>query len=132
VHLEEISMANILVAEDDPQLRSEIAGALRRSGHLVDVASGGNEALARLQVRQYDLLLTDLLMDQGTGFDVLEWVRESAPGLPVLICSSYAKADNLKTFLATQFYRIVRKPFRTDDLVDQVRELLASVTGERN
>jgi hypothetical protein len=39
--------------------------------------------------------------------------------------SSAAKSENLKTFLTTQFFRIVRKPFRMDDLVEQVRELLA-------
>jgi two-component system nitrogen regulation response regulator GlnG len=119
-------MADILVVEDDAQQRSQIAVALARSGHRVEEAPGGDEALARLRMRRFDLLLTDLMMDQGTGFDVLAWVRENAPGLPVLICSSYANTDNLKCFLTTQFYRIVRKPFGTDDLVDQVRELLAA------
>jgi CheY-like chemotaxis protein len=128
MHLEEVSMADILVVEDDAPQRSQVVAALVGSGHRVDEASGGNAALSRLHGKRYDLLLTDLLMDQGTGFDVLAWVRENAPGLPVLICSSYAKTENLKTFLTTPFYRIVRKPFRTDDLVEQVRELLASAT----
>ena len=119
-------MADILVVEDDAQQRYQIAVALVRAGYQVEEASGGNEALTRLGVRRYDLLLTDLMMDQGTGFVVLGWVQENAPGLPVLICSSYANADNLKCFLTTQFYRIVRKPLGTDELVDQVRELLAA------
>ncbi len=59
------------------------------------MASGGNEALARLKDKRYGLLLTDLMMEQGTGFEVLEWVLENAPGLPVVICSSYAKSENL-------------------------------------
>jgi CheY-like chemotaxis protein len=122
-------MAGILVVEDDGRLRSQIADALVRSGHAVEEASGGNEALGRLRLKRYDLLLTDLMMDQGTGFDVLEWVRENAPGLPVLICSSYAKPENLKTFLTTQFYRIVRKPFRPVELVELVRELLQTAAG---
>jgi DNA-binding NtrC family response regulator len=67
-------------------------------------------------------------MDEGTGFEVLEWVRGNAPVLPVLVCSSYAKPENLKTFLTTQFYRIVRKPYRLDDLVGQVNELLESAS----
>ncbi len=120
-------MSEILVVEDDPRQRAEIAGALLHAGHRVEVASGGNEALARLKEKRFDLLLTDLMMEQGTGFEVLAWVRENAPGLPVVICSSYAKGENLKAFLTTQFYRIVRKPFRVDDLVDQIRELLAAL-----
>jgi CheY-like chemotaxis protein len=121
-------MSEILVVEDDAGQRTEIERALLQAGHRVELASSGNQALARLKEKRYDLLLTDLMMEQGTGFDVLEWVRENAPGLPVVICSSYAKGENLKTFLTTQFYRIVRKPFRTDDLVEQVRELLASAS----
>jgi len=121
-------MSEILVVEDDLQQRSEIETALLHAGHRVDGASGGNEGLVRLRGKRYDLLLTDLMMEQGTGFEVLEWVHENAPGLPVVICSSYAKGENLKTFLTTQFYRIVRKPVRMEDLVEQVRELLASVS----
>jgi DNA-binding NtrC family response regulator len=120
-------MSEILVVEDDVRQRLEIEEALVKAGHLVVGASGGNEAVTHLKEKRYDLLLTDLMMEQGTGFEILEWVRENAPGMPVIICSSYAKGENLKTFLTTQFYRIVRKPFRTEDLVEQVRELLASV-----
>jgi two-component system, cell cycle response regulator CpdR len=121
-------MSEILVVEDDARQRSEIEEALVKAGHRVVGASGGNEAVARLKEKRYELLLTDLMMEQGTGFEVLEWVRENAPGMPVIICSSYAKGEKLKTFLTTQFYRIVRKPFRVNDLVEQVRELLASVS----
>ena len=123
-------MSEILVVEDDARQRSEIEAALQQAGHRVVTASSGNQALARLKEKSYDLLLTDLMMEEGTGFDVLEWVRENAPGLPVVICSSYANGENLKAFLKTEFYRIVRKPFQTDDLVEQVRELLASTPGE--
>ena len=117
-------MSHILFVEDDASLRNEVADGLVRAGHRVDAASGGNQALACLKETRYDLLLTDLMMEEGTGFEVLVWVRDNAPGLPVIICSSYAKPENLKTFLSTQLYRIVRKPCPLEDLILQVRELL--------
>jgi CheY-like chemotaxis protein len=122
-------MSEILIVEDEAHQRAEIQEALLQAGYGVDGVANGNEALARLKEKRYDLLLTDLMMEQGTGFDVLEWVRENAPGLPVIICSSYAKGENLKVFLTTQFYRIIRKPVGRDDLVEQVRELLATASG---
>jgi DNA-binding NtrC family response regulator len=121
-------MSYLLVVEDEAPLRNEMADGLVRAGHRVDAASGGNQALARLKEMRYDLLLTDLLMDEGTGFEVLAWVRDNAPGLPVLICSSYAKPENLKPFLNTQLYRILRKPCPLDDLLEQVRQLLEGST----
>ena len=119
-------MSHILVVEDDALQRAEISGALQLAGHRVETASSGNQALVRLKESRYDLLITDLMMEEGTGFDVLQWVYEMAPRLPVIICSSYAKGENLKNFLTTQFFRIIRKPFRTEDLVEHVRELLSS------
>jgi CheY-like chemotaxis protein len=114
-----------LVVDDEAQPRARIVLTLLQAGYQVDAASGGNQALARLSEKRYDLLLIDLMMDQGTGFEVLEWVRANAPGLPVIVCSSYAKPENLKTFLTTQRNRIIRKPFDPDDLLQQIRELLA-------
>ncbi len=117
-------MATVLVVEDEAQQRSQIDLALARDGHQVEAVSSGNQALIRLKEKRYDLLVTDLMMDDGTGFEVLDWVRENAPGLPLIICSSYAKPENLKPFLTTNLYRIIRKPFRPDDLVEHARELL--------
>jgi len=117
-------MATILVVDDEASQRAVLERVLVQAGHRVDVAASGNQALHRLQEQRYDLLMTDLMMDEGTGFDVLAWVRDNAPGLPVVICSSYAKPENLKAFLTTHLYRIVRKPVQADDLVRQVRQLM--------
>ena len=117
-------MATVLVVDDEAQYRAEIGRALVQDGHQVDEVSSGNSALARLKEKRYDLLVTDLMMDEGTGFEVLEWVRENAPGLPVVVCSSYAKTETLKPFLTRQPYRILRKPFHPDELLEQVRALL--------
>src|SRR6185295_19545374 len=88
LHREEVSMWEILVVEDDARQRAEIEVALLLAGHRVDLASGGNEAVEKLKAKRFDLVVTDLLMDQGTGFEVLAWVAGNAPGLPVMICSS--------------------------------------------
>lgn len=117
-------MATVLIVDDEVSYRAEIGRALAEDGHRIDEASSGNAALARLKETRYDLLVTDLMMEEGTGFEVLEWVRENAPGLPVVVCSSYAKADMLKPFLTLQPYRILRKPFHPDELLGHVRALL--------
>jgi CheY-like chemotaxis protein len=117
-------MTHILIVEDNDRQRNEIAEALAGVGHLVDAASGGNQALSWLRLKRYDLLLTDLMMEEGTGFEVLEWVRVNAPDLPLVICSSYANPENLKAFLNTPLYRIVRKPYLLEDVVAQTTELL--------
>jgi CheY-like chemotaxis protein len=117
-------MASVLVVEDEAQQRAQIDRALVQAGHQVEEACSGNQAIARLKEKRFDLVITDLMMEEGTGFEVLEWVSRNAPGLPVIVCSSYAKPENLKTLLPVHPYRIVRKPFLPDDLIDQVRGVL--------
>lgn len=116
-------MTTVLVVEDMAQQRAQIDRALVQAGYRVDEASSGDQALDCLKEKRYDLLITDLMMSNGTGFEVLDWVREYAPGLPVIICSAYAKQPKLQTLLTTQPYRIVRKPFRPEMLVEMAREL---------
>ena len=116
-----------MVVDDEALQRAQIDRTLAQAGHEVDGAPGGNQALARLKEKRYDLLITDLMMEEGTGFEVLEWVRRNAPGLPVIVCSSYASPENLKAFLGANPYRIVRKPFSPDGLLGQVRGLLEDV-----
>jgi len=125
-------MATVLIVEDEAQQRAQIERALVQAGHQVEQASSGNEALARLKEKRYDLLITDLMMDEGTGFEVLEWISRNAPGFPVVVCSSYAKPENLKAFLSLHPHRILRKPFLPDDLVEQVRGLLGDVGYQGN
>ena len=117
-------MTSILIVDDEAPLRAQIQGALIQTGYAVDEALSGNDAVARLKEKRYDLLISDLMMEEGTGFEVLEWINMNAPGLPVIVCSSYAKPENLRPFLSAHPHRIVRKPFKPDDLVEQVRELL--------
>jgi CheY-like chemotaxis protein len=120
-------MTTVLIVDDEAPQRAQLDRALTQAGYQVDSAACGNQALTRLKEKRYDLLITDLMMDEGTGFEVLEWVRENAPGLPVIVCSSYAKSETLKTLLTTQLFRTVRKPFRPDDLMEQVRKLLEGI-----
>ncbi|MGH6959853.1 MAG: response regulator transcription factor, partial [Dongiaceae bacterium] len=55
-------MARILVAEDDESMRSFLAGALRRAGHMVETAGDGFEAITFLARQEFDVLLADVVM----------------------------------------------------------------------
>jgi DNA-binding NtrC family response regulator len=117
-------MADILLAEDNPKQRADFEDALTRAGHRVEAVASGDQALARLKKGKYNLLVTDLMMKQGTGFDVLYWVVLNAPGMPILISSAFVQPDGFKDMLKTHPVRILKKPFKLDALVQQVTELL--------
>jgi len=124
-------MAHILIAEDDARIAEKIQALLASERHTTVVTRSGREGIERLQGGPFDLVITDLMMEQGTGLDVLEWSRANAPDLPVLICSSYARSEALRPHLDGLRYRIVKKPFQADEFLGVVAELLGPPKGER-
>jgi CheY-like chemotaxis protein len=117
-------MANVLLVEDNPDTLRSIEKVLRSLNHSVETASNGKEGVTLLKEKAYDLIVTDLLMPGGTGFEVLEWVKNHPQTTPVLICSAYAKPASLKTLMGKHPYILVTKPFRPEDLGGAVTDLL--------
>jgi CheY-like chemotaxis protein len=97
---------------------------LRPKGHELSSALNGSAAIDQLQNSKFDLLITDLMMPEATGFEVLEWVKEHAPSLPVVVCSAYAKIENLRALMLEHPYRVILKPFRQQELAGAVTQLL--------
>ena len=117
-------MAEILLVEDNPKQRADFEEALTRAGHRVEAVASGNQALTRLKKGRYAVLVTDLMMKEGTGFDVLYWVVVNAPGMPILISSAFVQPDGFKDMLKAHPCRTLKKPFKLDVLVQQVNELV--------
>jgi two-component system response regulator MprA len=90
-------VARILVVDDVPGLRAVTATLLRCAGHEADTASGGYQALEKVQKRKPDLVLLDLTMPDMDGFEVLERLDPDGlgrPEVPVVILSSLDDADS--------------------------------------
>lgn len=77
----------LLVADDSPIERTALAHFLRKSGYLVIEAENGNAALLHLKNATVDLLLLDLNMPQGDGFEVLTYLQTHRRALPVVLLS---------------------------------------------
>ena len=118
-------MANILLAEDDENMREFLASALRRAGHEVTAVGDGVKALYALADNPVDLLLADVVMPGLDGIELARRAAKSQPQLKVMFITGFAavalKARE-KTPLGTQ---ILSKPFHLRELVDQVETMLA-------
>jgi DNA-binding response OmpR family regulator len=72
---------SLLVADDDPLLLEAIAGLFHDSGYAVTTVESGSEACIRLELRDFDALVLDWHMHDGSGGDVYEWILEHRPHL---------------------------------------------------
>jgi signal transduction histidine kinase len=113
----------LLLVEDDDMVRKLVGRLLRSLGYEVIEAADGPEACAILdESPEISLLVTDLVLPKGmSGMDLMEHVRGSRPGLPVLFMSGYS-AETMPSIPADVL--LVQKPFRKEDIAVRLRELL--------
>ena len=104
----------VLVVDDDADLRASLASTLEDVGYEVKQASGGAEGVTMVRASPPDLILLDLMMPDGNGWDVLKHLRAAAETVevPVVIVSAYASA------VPKGAIALLRKPVRRDDLIE--------------
>lgn len=121
-------MANILVIDDETELRNVIRKALSRSGHDVAEAENGSVALAMLHQNQaFDLVITDIFMPDTDGIQTLRQMKAEYPDLKVVVMSGGGNRiarDYLPMAKALGASLTVSKPFDPIEFADQINNLL--------
>jgi CheY-like chemotaxis protein len=115
-----------LLVEDEPALRAAVGDALIDAGFAVDRAGDGEEALARVRERDYDLIVCDLKMPRLDGpafFAALEQEKPSLARRVIFVTGDVAGTD-AERFLESSGCRWLAKPFRLRDLLRLARETL--------
>jgi signal transduction histidine kinase/CheY-like chemotaxis protein len=120
--------ATILVAEDEPTLRSVIRRSLVRLGHTVLLAEDGERALraAAAHPHAIDLLITDIVMPNLGGAEMARHLTAQRPGIGVLFISGYSWGESLPESDLDAGIAYLQKPFDTRALEARVAELLAA------
>lgn len=114
--------ATVLVVDDEPNLRRVLTAVLEREGHRVLVADGGRDAVRKAKAEpRLDLLVTDYLMPDLNGLEVLEAVRKHHPGLRALLISGHGTVRSAVEAMRLGAFDFLTKPFD----VEQVRETVA-------
>jgi CheY-like chemotaxis protein len=119
----------ILVVEDEPAVLTMITSLLLRLGYAVLPAGSAREAvrLAREHRGELDLLLTDVVMPEMSGFELAETLARLRPDLKRLYMSGYASDRVADQGVLTEGRRFLRKPFSQESLAAKVREALDDV-----
>jgi two-component system response regulator AtoC len=114
----------ILVVDDEANLRRVLAALLSRDGYEVHSAGDGESALAFLKEHHIDLVITDLRMPRMNGMDLLRSALREDPTLPVVILTAHGTVDNAVEALKTGAFDYVSKPFDKDEVRMVVRKAL--------
>src|SRR3954469_14512873 len=115
-------MPKILVVEDEPAIAESIAYSLRRDGFTVTVAP--NLAVAERECAGVDLVVLDLMLPDGSGFDLIGHIRRSGQGTAIIVLSSRDGEADRVAALETGADDYVTKPFSPREIVARVRAVL--------
>lgn len=121
-------MAKILLIDDMQGVRESLEVILTTSGYQVDLAKNGRAGLAQLSSDSYDLLITDILMPEIDGVEVVLQSKDINPEIPVLAISAGGaglSADQALSVAKTKADKVLEKPFAKDDLLAAIQELLS-------
>ena len=120
-------MPRILIIDDDASVRTTVRVLLERAGYEILEAGDGRDGSRMLD--GVDLVITDLLMPEVDGVDLLGMIRREGRTLPVIAISGGGKVDS-KSYLdvakALGAYATLAKPFDLDHLLSTVRDALAA------
>lgn len=116
---------DILVIEDDPVAGRILQLALNAEGHTVDLASSGQEGLARAVSRPYELVLLNLLIRDVQGLQLLERLRQEGVSTPIIAVGGGASAGHLMRALDAGADEYVTQPLIPDELAARVRALMS-------
>src|SRR5262245_27986805 len=114
----------ILVVDDELNLRRVLAAQLERDGYDVHTAEDGEQALAVLREHHIDLVITDLRMPKLDGMELLRRVVALDPGLPVVMLTAHGTVDNAVEALKTGAFDYITKPFDQGEIRAIVRKAL--------
>ncbi|MBE9528979.1 MAG: sigma-54-dependent Fis family transcriptional regulator [Proteobacteria bacterium] len=107
----------ILIVDDDVDLRELLIEAVRNWDYVADVAKDGQEALLKLRMEKYDLVVCDLMMPGMDGLTLLTKIKELDKDILVIIITGYATIETAVKAIEAGAYDYIAKPFRLDELM---------------
>ena len=122
-------MATIMIVDDSGYTRRTHRRVLESDGHSVVEASSGMAALEGYFVHKPDLMLLDLTMEDMSGLEVLERLRQLNAGARVIVVSADVQRSTSQMVTEAGALRFVGKPVAPEELQRAVRELLAEVAS---
>jgi two-component system OmpR family response regulator len=116
--------ARLLVVDDEATIRELLAGSLRFAGYEVATAASGTEAVRAAAAARPDLILLDVMMPDGDGFETVRRLRDGNQDVPVIFLTARDEVSDRVNGFALGADDYVTKPFSLDEVLARIRAVL--------
>lgn len=125
-------MKNILVIEDDKKMRDGLVEILTDAGYNIKSAENGQEGLDMFKKKDFDVVLTDLVMPVVGGMQVLQEIKSMKPKTCVIIITAFGTIENAVEGIKSGASDYITKPFKIDEVQTKIRKVLAEAELEKS
>ncbi len=123
-------MKNILVVEDDQKMRDGLVEVLSDEGYHVEATANGQLGLDVVKKKDFDVVLTDLIMPVRGGMDILREIKRIKPRTCVIIITAFGTIENAVEALKAGASDYITKPFKIDEVQTKIRTVIAETELE--
>ncbi len=116
----------IIVIDDEKIVVNMCKKVLENDGYEVETFTDSQAALEKIRQEKFDLVITDLKMENVSGMDILREVNQRYPGTKVIMLTAYATLDATIEAIRERIFDFFPKPVKIDDLIKSVKKALAS------
>jgi DNA-binding NtrC family response regulator len=116
-------MLEVLLVDDEPSIRLSVGHALRAAGHDVTLAADGAQALALIESRVFDVVVTDVRLPGLDGMSLFRRIRALAPETDVILITAFGTVEDVVAALKEGARDYLTKPFDTDEVCIRVNAL---------
>jgi DNA-binding NtrC family response regulator len=122
-------MRRILIIDDEPYILLMLKKMLERAGYEVDLASNGREGMAVFEQDSADLVITDIIMPDKEGLELILEMKKKRPELKIIAMSGGGRISPESYLECARHFgaeKVFQKPFRQKEIVSAVKELLSA------
>ncbi|MEW5984716.1 MAG: response regulator [Acidobacteriota bacterium] len=124
------SPLRVLVIDDEAIVGKRLLLALTDSGYDVEVFVDPKQALGRLAERSFDIVVTDVRMQDVDGIQILEAVAAQSPATKVIMITAYATIEVAHEAIAKGVFDFIPKPFKVSEFLDVMSKASAAIRAE--
>ncbi len=115
---------NLLVVDDQDEIRATLKRLLGKHGYQVVVARNGKEAVEAVAQQRFDLILMDIRMPGMSGVDAFIQIKQASPKTPVILMTAYAMEEDIRRAISEGAHTVVYKPFDMEKVLGLIGECL--------
>ena len=123
---------HIMVIDDEEIVGKRLKPALEKRGDFVEIFDNSEEALKRFEQQHFDIVVTDIRMEEIDGIEVLEYVANHSPKTKVIMITGYATVEVAREALTKGAFDFIAKPFKPNDLREVIKKAADKIKSEQS